>query len=377
MSSSSNLVLLLSSIVKEVLSEAEAEVDFDQLEKELISAIVSKEKEIIESVVVKQENKKTKKREKDPNKPKRPESSFLLWSKNQRQKLKESNKNMESKEIMKELGRMWKSLSDEEKESFDAISNDKKQKYKEQVEEYNKNNNIVKEKKVAKKEIKKTSPYDLFKKGKVEEIRKENPKIKIKDIEEDIKKEWKRIKSSDYEEDKLFLEELKQQVKLNNEKVVNKSGKKIVKLIPFNIFKQKKVMKEKISDPKVKVKDLLPQIKHEWELLRSNKKKYQQFVEYVKKLSEKENNEDDTEVEEEYEGEEDESEKEEEEHEEEHEKEHEEEKNGKTLLDHMNDIFDIYDKDVLTKTLLKEELNKRNVKFTKEEFKDALNEIRH
>ncbi len=398
----SNLVLLLSTLVREVISDASEEMEDDSLkylEEKLIGTIISKEKEIVSTLVrevvisevaqdkefnddslkclveklidtlmsskEKENNKeKTKKKEKDPNKPKRPESSFLLWSKMERTKLKKSNPLMDSKEIMKELGRIWKSLTDEEKASFDNESNDKREKYKKEMEDYNKTNKIEKEDKSVEKPKRKMSPYDLFKRGQVEEARKVSPKIKIKDIERDIKNEWNRLKASGDDEDKVLLKDLKEQVKLYNESIeesTTKSSKK--KLIPFDIFKKKIVLTERYKNPKVKVKDLLPGIKEEWEILKANKNKYKEFVIYVKMLSEKDNpfafeisNEEEdekTECSDEV----------------------------KNLFDHINDIFDKYEEENgkecnITKKIIKQELTKRNIEFTNEEFKQAVLKIR-
>ena len=61
--------------------------------------------------------KKTKK-VRDPNKPKRSKNAFMLFSAAKRAEIKEANPDMKSTDISKELGLLWKALSDDEKKTF-------------------------------------------------------------------------------------------------------------------------------------------------------------------------------------------------------------------------------------------------------------------
>ena len=61
--------------------------------------------------------KKTKKK-RDPNAPKKPKTSYLVFCGLMRPKLRETNPEMKFAELSKTLGDMWKGLSDEEKGSY-------------------------------------------------------------------------------------------------------------------------------------------------------------------------------------------------------------------------------------------------------------------
>lgn len=59
---------------------------------------------------------------KDPNEPKRPTTAFFFFAQDQRGKIKEENPDMKITEISKELGRLWKELSDKQKEKYTAMA---------------------------------------------------------------------------------------------------------------------------------------------------------------------------------------------------------------------------------------------------------------
>lgn len=58
----------------------------------------------------------SKKQKKDPNAPKRNMSSFMFFSNDKRQQVKDENPSLAFGEVGKELGRLWKEASAEEKE---------------------------------------------------------------------------------------------------------------------------------------------------------------------------------------------------------------------------------------------------------------------
>jgi len=60
---------------------------------------------------------KKKKAKKDPNAPKK-YSGFMVFSEDNREKVKSENPNIEFADISRKLGSMWKSLSDKEKEEY-------------------------------------------------------------------------------------------------------------------------------------------------------------------------------------------------------------------------------------------------------------------
>lgn len=62
-----------------------------------------------------QKRKRTSKKKKDPNAPKRPLTAYMIFSQEHRQEVREENKDAKIGEISKILGERWKKLSDEEK----------------------------------------------------------------------------------------------------------------------------------------------------------------------------------------------------------------------------------------------------------------------
>ncbi|KAJ1553911.1 Non-histone chromosomal protein 6 [Nowakowskiella sp. JEL0078] len=83
---------------------------------------------------------KTIKAKKDPNEPKKPLSFFMLFSSEQRAKIKEENPEFSFGEIGKEVGARWKALNDAEKKVYKDRELKEKAKYATIMEEFNKKN---------------------------------------------------------------------------------------------------------------------------------------------------------------------------------------------------------------------------------------------
>lgn len=80
--------------------------------------------------------KKKRVAKKDPNAPKRPLSSYMVFCQEQRDTVKRENENMGAKDILKELGARWGLLSDEEKQPYKAKFEKNKKIYASQKEKY-------------------------------------------------------------------------------------------------------------------------------------------------------------------------------------------------------------------------------------------------
>lgn len=77
------------------------------------------EHEISNEVIVPIEKKKEhKKRPRDPDAPKAPLSAYLLFSRDKRIEIKESQSELESKDVMKEIARQWRELDPELKKAY-------------------------------------------------------------------------------------------------------------------------------------------------------------------------------------------------------------------------------------------------------------------
>lgn len=69
---------------------------------------------------------KKKKPKKDPNMPKKAATAYILFSNATRAEIKEENPDLDNKEIMGELGRLWKELDDEDKDFWKEQSKELK-----------------------------------------------------------------------------------------------------------------------------------------------------------------------------------------------------------------------------------------------------------
>lgn len=79
------------------------------------------------------------KKDKDPNKPKKPPTGYFLWLADNRQAIKDKNEGITVTEIAKKAGEMWRGLEDKEREDYSAKSNALKGGYEERMREYNQN----------------------------------------------------------------------------------------------------------------------------------------------------------------------------------------------------------------------------------------------
>jgi hypothetical protein len=80
---------------------------------------------------------------KDPARPKRPTSGYLYFCQDARPKImtkmSKNNKKLVLGDIAKVLGKDWKSLSDTKRKVYDELSKKDKERYSEEMEEYNAN----------------------------------------------------------------------------------------------------------------------------------------------------------------------------------------------------------------------------------------------
>lgn len=114
--------------------------------KELIEKVVKDmdgSSEKAEELVKKLLDKTDLKAKKDPNKPKRPKSGFLLFCDDERKKIiekeKKSLKNGEKFNlglVQKKLGEMWKKLPDIKRSEYLEKTEEEKEKYYDEITEY-------------------------------------------------------------------------------------------------------------------------------------------------------------------------------------------------------------------------------------------------
>lgn len=83
---------------------------------------------------------KTKKAAKDPNKPKRAKSAYIYFCSAMRATVKEElGDEAKATEVTRELGKRWKQLTDEEKQPYQDLADEDKERYAREMAEYSGN----------------------------------------------------------------------------------------------------------------------------------------------------------------------------------------------------------------------------------------------
>ncbi len=236
-------------------------ISIEMLENKM-NNMISSMKEKINEVIIKEKIEKNNNKiiKKNKDEPKKPPTGFILWSQVQRPLLVSKNPGVKSTDIMKMLGSEWKKTPDNIKDKYNSIYNQKKEIYLEQMKKYKLDNNI--EQKTSKKKI---SAFILFRDEKLENYRKNDSGIKIKDVIDEIKKEWNRADKDEYKS---------RSNQINEE---NKISKKPA--TKYTIFRNMRLNEIRMSsDFKIKIKDVEPSIKEEWKNLKKNKQQYCDFL---------------------------------------------------------------------------------------------------
>ncbi|KAJ8768561.1 hypothetical protein K2173_022671 [Erythroxylum novogranatense] len=98
-----------------------------------------KKKEKTENIIKKTKEKKQKKKQNvDPNRPKKPASSFLLFSKEARKNLMEVRAGINNSTLNALVSLKWQELDEEERQIWKAKAAEANEAYKKELEEYNK-----------------------------------------------------------------------------------------------------------------------------------------------------------------------------------------------------------------------------------------------
>jgi len=97
-------------------------------------------KEKKDSAQDKKDQAKEKKKAKDPNKPKKPLSSYLVFGMEMRKNLANDQAGLNFTDTNAHISQKWKELSDKEKEPWNEMAALLKKKYEVDMEEYRKTN---------------------------------------------------------------------------------------------------------------------------------------------------------------------------------------------------------------------------------------------
>jgi len=131
-------------------------------------------------------------------KPRRNKSAFILFSIETRAKLKaQLGEDVNSNEMMVRLADKWKNLDKDEKNRFQNEAKLDKERYQRELDNFWKENpQELIQNRTKKNHVKKPcSAYALFLKEVKEEIKKDNPKMKMADVLKIVSERWKQLNS--------------------------------------------------------------------------------------------------------------------------------------------------------------------------------------
>jgi hypothetical protein len=80
-------------------------------------------------------------KKKDPNAPKKPLTSFMLFSNEIRSQIKNENPSMSFGELGKKIGELFRALSSDKKQKYEDMSKREKERYKKALLEFEKGKN--------------------------------------------------------------------------------------------------------------------------------------------------------------------------------------------------------------------------------------------
>lgn len=178
-----------------------------------------------------------RKKVKDPNAPKRPKTSYILFCCELRDKVKEENENMSAKEITAELGRRWGKLTDKQKLKYQKKYEVEKVRYEKEMQNYSppSDDELVKTSKRGRKKDPNSpkrplSPYMFFCKDVRETVKEENPEMDGKQVTSELGKRWQKLT----DKQKLKYQKLynADKVRYEKEKAEYEAGKDTAKTVP-------------------------------------------------------------------------------------------------------------------------------------------------
>jgi hypothetical protein len=210
-------------------------------------------------------NKKAKKAKKSKDAPKGALSAYILFGKEVRDQIKEDEPDFDSKEIMREQGRRWAKLKDENTEEIDRLNllaKQDKARYNKEMENYtpvasdDEENDKNDKKKRAKKDPNAPrgakNAYLYYCEANRSLLKEDNPDMTGKEIQKELAEQWKALKEEEPEEAEIYIKmanDDKERFVAENAEYIEKNG------VPEKIAKDtKKVAKKGKVQEKVVAK---------------------------------------------------------------------------------------------------------------------------
>ena len=141
------------------------------------------------------------KKVKDPDAPKRGKSSYIYFCIDKRDEIKKANPDMSAKDIIKELGRVWRDdVSEKDKARYVKLSDSDKSRYDNEMKDYKPPQGVGQ---FTEKKIKRSGPkrgltaYIFFCKEQRVLIKEENTELSTKEMTSELGKRWSNLSDKD------------------------------------------------------------------------------------------------------------------------------------------------------------------------------------
>jgi len=127
-------------------------------------------------------------KEKDPNAPKRPQSSYFLFMNDRRPALQKEKPELKFGDLTKALTEDWKALSEKDRKKYEDMATKDKARYEKEMEDAG----LKKEKKEDGPK-KPQSSFFLYSADMREKYKKSEPDLKFGDVAKKIAEDWKKV----------------------------------------------------------------------------------------------------------------------------------------------------------------------------------------
>ena len=241
-----------------------------------------------------EEEKEKVKKKKDKNAPKGARSAYILFCTDERAQVKEDMPDISAKDVLVELGKRWKAVSEKVKTKYQKMADEDKVRFKNEMENYVPGEDIEEEKEKVKKKKDKNAPkgarsaYIFFCADERAQVKEDIPDISAKDVLVELGKRWKALKDDDEdryneylvmaEKDKVrFKKEMENYVPEDSEEPKEKKEKK-TKDAPkrsktaYQLYCEEQ--KEAVKQDGFEGKDIIAELARRWKELESEDEEY-------------------------------------------------------------------------------------------------------
>lgn len=178
------------------LSNTLSEVLASTLDKATVDSVMtaweSKKKEVSRLVDT------TPKKKSDPNAPKRPNTSYIFFCNDQRERVKAKNPTLSATELMKKISEEWKVVSDKDKKKYEELAKKDKERYENQRKSYTPPPETETKARKQKSDGPKRplTAYMYFCQAERDNVKKAHPSMSGKEITTELGARWKALPDS-------------------------------------------------------------------------------------------------------------------------------------------------------------------------------------